>query len=74
MAYASVVVNAGSYNDPPNRQGLSHLLEHMIFMGSNKYKSESAYSNHMASNGGECNAYTEFELTNFQFKVQYSGL
>ena len=28
----------------------------------------------MASNGGYCNAYTEFELTNFQFVVQYSGL
>ena len=74
MAYASIVVNAGSYNDPPHRQGLAHFLEHMIFMGSQKYQSESAYSDHFASNGGYCNAYTEFEITNFQFQVQYSGL
>ena len=28
----------------------------------------------MAANGGYCNAYTEFELTNFQLQVQYSAL
>ena len=60
-------MNAGSYNDPPHRPGLAHFLEHMIFMGSSKYKEENAYNDHMAANGGYCNAYTEFELTNFQF-------
>ena len=28
----------------------------------------------MSSNGGYCNAYTEFEITNYQFQVQYSAL
>ena len=67
-------MNVGSYNDPPHRQGMAHFLEHMIFMGSQKYKEEAAYSEHVSANGGYCNAYTEFELTNFQFNVQYSGL
>ena len=67
MAYASVAVNAGSYNDPQKRGGLAHFLEHMIFMGSEKYPREGAYSDFLAANGGYCNAYTEFEWTNYQF-------
>ena len=43
-------------------------------MGSAKYPGENAYSDHMASNGGGCNAYTNFEETNYQFTVKYSGL
>ena len=74
MAYCSLVVNAGSYNDPPHRQGLAHFLEHMIFMGSSKYASASAYSDHISSQGGYWNAYTEFEITNYQFQVPYQGL
>ena len=74
MAYCSLAVNAGSFNDPPHRPGLAHFLEHMIFMGSEKYPEESSYGDWMASNGGYCNAYTEFEWTNYQFQVVYSGL
>ena len=43
-------------------------------MGSEKYPGEGEYSDHMAANGGYCNAYTEFEWTNYQFQVKYSGL
>ena len=53
---------------------MAHFMEHMIFMGSKKYKNVDAYSQHMASHGGYCNAYTEFEITNYQFQVQYSAL
>ena len=65
MAYCSLAVNVGSYNDPPKRPGLAHFLEHMIFMGSEKYPEEEAYSNHMSTFGGYCNAYTELEWTNY---------
>ena len=67
-------MNVGSLNDPPHRQGMAHLLEHMIFMGSKKFKESDSYSKYMSSHGGYCNAYTEFEITNFQFQVQYSAL
>lgn len=30
-------VEVGTFSDPPEIQGLAHLLEHMIFMGSEKY-------------------------------------
>ena len=32
-AAAALLVNVGSYHDPPYLQGLSHFLEHMLFLG-----------------------------------------
>ena len=43
-------------------------------MGSEKHENESAYSDHIAAHGGWCNAYTEFEWTNYHFQVAYNGL
>ena len=53
---------------------MAHFLEHMIFMGSEKYPDEDAYSGFLSENGGYCNAFTQFENTNFQFEVTYHGL
>ena len=74
MAYCSFSMNVGSFNDPENRQGLAHFLEHMIFMGSEKYPDESAFSELISANGGYSNAYTEYEYTNYQFQVDYKVL
>ena len=74
MAYVSLSVNAGSLNDPEHRGGLAHFLEHMIFMGSEKYPDESAYAEHVTSHGGYCNAWTEFEWTNYHYEVATDGL
>ena len=43
-------------------------------MGSEKYPEENAYHDHLGSNGGYGNAYTEFEWTNYSFQVTYPGL
>lgn len=40
-------------------QGLSHYLEHMLFMGSKKYPDENEYDAYISNNGGMANAYTE---------------
>ena len=74
LAFCSVTVNAGSFNNPKSREGLAHFLEHMIFLGSEKYPNENELSAHIGSNGGIANAYTEFEWTSFQFQVTYEGL
>ena len=74
LAFCSVSVNAGSFNNPKKREGLAHFLEHMIFLGSEQYPSESELSTHIGSYGGVSNAYTEFEWTSFQFQVTYEGL
>ena len=35
---ATLSVGVGAYQDPASAQGIAHFLEHMIFMGSDKYK------------------------------------
>ena len=53
LAYVALSVNAGGFNDPLHRQGLAHLLEHMVFMGSKLYPIEGAYDQHLSNHGGE---------------------
>ena len=38
VSAATLSVGVGAYQDPENAQGIAHFLEHMIFMGSEKYK------------------------------------
>ena len=33
VAAASMSVEVGNYQDPKNREGLAHFLEHMLFLG-----------------------------------------
>ena len=74
MCSCAVAVNAGCFNDPKGRPGLAHFLEHMIFMGSNKYPGENTFSEHLSQNGGDSNAFTENEYTNYHFSIKYEGL
>ena len=53
---------------------MAHFLEHMIFMGSEKYPDEEIYSNHISENGGDANASTSFECTEYNFEISYDGL
>ena len=65
MAYAALSVNVGSFNDPIQRQGLAHLLEHMIFRGSKTYPDVKAYQDHLSQHGGDYNAETKYEKTTY---------
>lgn len=49
--------------------GCAHLLEHMLFMGSEKYPDENHYDSFISTHGGFCNAFTEGEHTVYQFDV-----
>ncbi len=42
---------------PP--QGLSHYLEHMLFMGSEAFPDENAYDAYLNAHSGASNAFTE---------------
>ena len=70
---ASVVVGAGSYMDPEDRAGLAHFLEHMLFLGTEKYPDEADYSNYLRSNGGYNNAYTAGDHTNYHFEINHQA-
>ncbi|MEP7069033.1 MAG: insulinase family protein, partial [Usitatibacter sp.] len=55
---ASLVVNTGQIDDPRETEGLAHFLEHMLFLGTEKYPEVTEYGNFIKSNGGYNNAYT----------------
>jgi nardilysin len=69
VSAAALAVQTGSFNDPDEIQGLSHYLEHMIFMGSTKYPGENEYDAFVTSHGGYCNAFTEYEHTVYSFEI-----
>lgn len=71
ISSASVAVKVGSMTDPRDRQGLAHFLEHMLFLGTEKYPDEGEYGKYLRSNGGRSNAYTGLELTNYQLEVAH---
>ncbi len=63
-------VLVGSMCDPKDVPGLAHFLEHMLFLGTEKYPVENAYSAFLSSHGGSSNAYTAQEDTVYYFDVQ----
>ena len=69
MAAASMVVNVGSFHEKAECQGLAHLCEHMVSMGSSKYPNENELEQLLARNSGDSNAFTEAEYTNYHFEV-----
>ena len=73
-AYVALAINVGAFNDPKERPGLAHFLEHMIFMGSSKYPKEEAFEQHISSNGGETNACTDNESTLYFFEIDLDEL
>jgi len=48
---------------------LLYNLEHMLFLGTKKYPSESEYKEFIIKSGGGYNAYTSFESTNYHFSI-----
>ncbi|MGI1671590.1 MAG: insulinase family protein [Neptuniibacter sp.] len=68
-AAASMNVAVGSSADPRDRAGLAHFLEHMLFLGTDKYPKADEYQSYIRSHGGGHNAYTAQENTNYFFDV-----
>lgn len=69
MSSASMSVMVGSLEDPAERQGLAHFLEHMLFLGTEKYPDVDEYGKFLKTNGGYSNAYTARDHTNYHFQV-----
>ena len=73
-AAASLDVLVGSADNPPDRAGLTHFLEHMLFLGTEKYPDAAEYERFITEHGGSHNAYTSFENTNYFFDVNAADL
>jgi len=74
QAAAALCVGVGSFSDPEGFPGLSHFLEHMLFMGSEAFPDENAYDAYLSKHGGYSNAWTDTEQTMYYFEVQPLGL
>jgi len=67
-AAAALSVGVGHFCDPKELPGLSHYLEHMLFMGSDKYPDENDYDAYLTRHNGSSNAFTEEESTTYHFE------
>lgn len=57
-------VHAGSAYEQPQEAGISHVLEHMVFKGTENFK-DGEIANEIERNGGYLNAFTSFDLTGY---------
>ncbi|KIY01767.1 uncharacterized protein Z520_01905 [Fonsecaea multimorphosa CBS 102226] len=67
-ASASLNVNVGNFSDEEDMPGMAHAVEHLLFMGTEKYPIENEYSSYLSSNSGHSNAYTAATQTNYFFE------
>lgn len=70
---AALSVGVGLLFDPMAYQGMAHYLEHMLFLGTEKYPESDGYMAFIQENGGANNAYTWLDITNYMFEVKNSA-
>jgi insulysin len=71
---AALSVSVGQIDDPRDTEGMAHFLEHMLFLGTEKYPEEGEYGRFIRQNGGTNNAYTTSDHTNYHFDVRHEAL
>jgi len=64
VATLNVFYQVGSRNERFSQTGISHLCEHLMFRGTKKYGPEE-FSKIIAENGGEDNAFTSADYTDY---------
>ena len=70
----AIWVKTGSRNEDAKTSGLSHFMEHMVFKGSVKRPSARDISQAVDAIGGEFNAATSKDWTNFYIKAGKANL
>lgn len=70
----SATLQVGHFDDHDDCHGLSHLLEHMLFLGNQKYPQANRFSDFLAAHNGAINASTGTEFSSYFFDVQHDYL
>ena len=73
-AAVALAVNAGHFNDPAERQGLAHFVEHMLFLGTDNYPNGGDFQKFITNHGGHNNAWTGTQHTSYFFDIHHSQL
>jgi predicted Zn-dependent peptidase len=66
MAVVNIMYDVGARDEDPGRTGFAHLFEHLMFGGSINIE---AYDEPLQMAGGENNAYTTNDLTNYYIQL-----
>ncbi|HEY1869855.1 MAG TPA: pitrilysin family protein, partial [Chitinophagaceae bacterium] len=66
MAVVNVMYDVGARDEDPNKTGFAHLFEHLMFGGSVNIEN---YDEVLQMAGGENNAYTTNDLTNYYIQL-----
>jgi len=66
---AALSVETGSFSDPKERPGMAHYVEHMLFLGNEKYPNEEDFSQFLDAHGGQRNAFTMSDRTVYMFSM-----
>lgn len=66
----SLMVRLGSVYEPTSLAGGSHLIEHMVFRGTQRLPDSLSISRSFDSMGAQYNAYTDYNMTSYHVKVQ----
>ncbi|KZN63641.1 insulinase family protein [Pseudoalteromonas luteoviolacea] len=67
---SSLAINIGHFDDPIDRQGMAHFIEHMLFLGTEQYPNRGEFSQIVSQFGGNSNAWTGTEHTCYFFDVR----
>lgn len=73
-AAAAMNVAVGSDQNPDATPGLAHFLEHMLFLGTDKYPEADSYQRYINQHGGSHNAFTADRDTNYFFDIDPGSL
>jgi zinc protease len=71
MAVVNVMYDVGARDEDPNKTGFAHLFEHLMFGGSINIPE---YDDALQIAGGENNAYTTNDLTNYYIQIPAENL
>lgn len=69
LAAAALDVDVGSLHNDPAREGMAHFLEHMLFLGTQKYPRPDEYREYIERHGGTNGAFTALMDTRYYFNV-----
>lgn len=67
----NILYKVGSRNETPEKTGFAHLFEHLMFGGSKHIED---YDHHVQLAGGDSNAYTTNDLTNYYITIPAANI
>jgi secreted Zn-dependent insulinase-like peptidase len=65
----SITFNVGHFNDDADCHGISHLLEHMLFLGNEEYPEANKFNDFIGTHGGSINALTGTEYSSYFYEI-----